>query len=368
MEENRKKAGYLILAAILALVVLYSGQIFKMIGVVWSIVIPLVSGCALAYVLNLITIRIEKCFFPGSRKPIINKIRPVVSIFASVALVVVVIFVIINLVVPELIKALSIFSVNIPAFVNGLLKDYEEIEKNVFGVEWLMNFLNNQQDLQQQIVGFATKGISGILSSASAMISGVGSVVFSSFVAFSFAIYILAGKKMLARQIKMVGQAFISEKWRERIRIFIETADESFSSFIVGQMTEAVILGTLCMLGMFVLKLPYATAIGVLVGATALIPIFGAWIGAGIGALLIVAVDPLKAILFLIYIVVLQQTENNLIYPRVVGTSIGLPGIWVLAAITVGGGVGGIVGMLLSVPLTATGYKLLRMVVKSRLN
>lgn len=368
MEDNRKRFHYIILAAVLALVVIYSGRIFQMIGTLWGITIPLVSGCALAYVLNIITVRIESRFFPGSANRTINKIRPFISILLSVLLVFMVISLIINLVVPELARALTIFSVNIPVFINRLISDYESIEHDTFGLEAIVDIISNQQELHQQVINFATRGISGLLTSASAMISGIGSVVFSSFVAFSFAIYILAGRKKLAGQIRMVGQAFIPEKWLERISIVIRTADEAFSSFIVGQVTEAIILGSLCMVGMLLLKIPYATAVGVLIGATALIPIFGAWIGAGIGALLIVAVDPLKALIFLVYIIILQQTENNLIYPRVVGTSIGLPGIWVLAAITVGGGIGGIVGMLISVPVTATIYKLLSMIVRERLN
>jgi len=136
--------------------------------------------------------------------------------------------------------------------------------------------------------------------------------------------------------------------------------NKSFHNFIVGQCTEAVILGSLCMVGMWVLRFPYAVMIGVLIGFTALIPIAGAYIGAGVGAFMIFTVSPFKAVLFLVFIVVLQQLEGNLIYPRVVGNSIGLPGIWVLAAITIGGGILGIGGMLLAVPLTATIYKLLR--------
>lgn len=144
------------------------------------------------------------------------------------------------------------------------------------------------------------------------------------------------------------------------------TADQTFSSFIIGQVTEAVILGTLCTVGMLIFRFPYAPMIGAFIGATALIPIVGAYLGAAVGVIMIMTQDPLKAVLFVVFIVVLQQLEGNLIYPKVVGSSIGLPGIWVLAAVTVGGGLMGISGMLLGVPTAATVYKLLAMNVNER--
>ena len=146
----------------------------------------------------------------------------------------------------------------------------------------------------------------------------------------------------------------------EKILHVLDVVNESFHKYIVGQCTEAIILGVLCTIGMLIFGFPYATMVGALVAFTALIPVAGAYIGAGVGAFMIMTVDPLKAVLFLVYIVILQQLEGNIIYPRVVGSSIGLPGIWVLAAITVGGGVMGIFGMLLGVPLAAVAYKLLR--------
>ncbi|HJD30447.1 MAG TPA: AI-2E family transporter, partial [Candidatus Eisenbergiella stercorigallinarum] len=167
-------------------------------------------------------------------------------------------------------------------------------------------------------------------------------------------------------QAKRILRAYLKEKTVREIGRVIRTADDTFSSFIIGQCTEAVILGTLCALGMLVFDFPYAVMIGSFIGVTALIPIVGAYLGAGLGAFMILTVDPLKALLFLIFIVVLQQLEGNLIYPRVVGSSIGLPGMWVLAAVTVGGGLMGIGGMLLGVPLTATAYKLLRSDVNDR--
>ena len=153
---------------------------------------------------------------------------------------------------------------------------------------------------------------------------------------------------------------YLKPAWNEKIRYVVGVFDGSFHSFIVGQCIEAVVLGVLCIIGMTLLRFPYAMMIGTLIGFTALIPVAGAYIGAGVGAFMILTVSPIKALLFLVFIVVLQQLEGNLIYPKVVGKSIGLPGIWVLAAVTVGGGVMGIPGMLIGVPAVAAVYQLVK--------
>ena len=159
---------------------------------------------------------------------------------------------------------------------------------------------------------------------------------------------------------------YLPKETCRKIRAVVKTMDECFHNYIVGQCTEAVILGVLCILGMLLFRLPYATMVGTLVGFTALIPVAGAYIGAAVGAFMILTVSPAKALVFLIFILVLQQLEGNIIYPRVVGQSIGLPAIWVLAAVTVGGGLFGVVGMLLGVPLAATAWKLLGKDMKAR--
>lgn len=172
-----------------------------------------------------------------------------------------------------------------------------------------------------------------------------------------FAIYLLANKEKLAIQVKKLTTAYIPEHIRTVCTEFIRLFDQTLSNFIVGQCTEAVILGTLCALGMMILRLPYAMMTGVIVGVTALIPVVGAYVGAVVGGFMIFMVDPMKALVFVIFLLILQQLEGNIIYPKVVGSSIGLPGMWVLASVTLGGGLFGVVGMLMGVPLAATLYK-----------
>lgn len=181
------------------------------------------------------------------------------------------------------------------------------------------------------------------------------------------ALVLKAQKETLTGQAKKVVRALFSEKWAHWITDVARMTNRTFSNFVTGQLTEAVILGTLCFLGMLIFRLPYAGVISVLVGFTALIPIFGAFIGVGIGAFLILLVSPIKALWFILFFVILQQLEGNLIYPRVVGKSVGLPGIWVLAAVTVGGNAFGLAGMLLAVPLCSVLYTLARQGVNARL-
>lgn len=196
--------------------------------------------------------------------------------------------------------------------------------------------------------------------------------VFSSIVtvvlSIIFAIYLLVDKEKIGRQFDRVMRRYMSTKFYERTKYVLSVLDESFSSFISGQCLDAILVGILCTIGMLILRLPYATMIGAIVAFTALIPVAGSYIGAIMGAFMILTVSPIKSLIFLIFIIVLQQADGNIVYPKIVGSSIGLPGIWVLAAVTVGGGLMGVLGMLIAVPIAATLYKILRADVNGKLH
>jgi predicted PurR-regulated permease PerM len=211
-----------------------------------------------------------------------------------------------------------------------------------------------------QIVELVSTSLGSVVDVLYAAISSVFSVLVTSLVGLIFAVYVLVSKENLRRQwLKLTGR-YLPEIWHKRLNYVLATVNDCFHRYIVGQCLEAVILGVLCAVGMWILRLPYAAMVGALIAFTALIPVAGAYIGAGVGAFMILTVSPMKALLFLVFIVVLQQLEGNIIYPRVVGSSIGLPGIWVLAAVTIGGGIMGIAGMLLGVPVTAALYRILQ--------
>ena len=354
---------YFLLAAFLVLVIRYFNVLLGGAGNLWGIASPLVAGCAVAYVLNIVMRRLEKLYFPNSRSVWVKKSRRPVCIVLSLVLIAAVIYLILMLVVPELIKAFTIIGQSIPvAFrtaVDWLAENLDEFPQAAQALENLQTLNVDWNSLGDSVINYLKAGIGGFLNSTVTLVGSlVGSVV-NSVIALIFAIYILASKEKLADQFKRTVRAFVRPSWIERGKRVLVTADRTFSSFIVGQVTEAVILGSLCTLGMLLFRFPYAPMIGAFIGATALIPIVGAYLGASVGAFMILTQDPLKALLFLVFIVVLQQLEGNLIYPKVVGSSIGLPGMWVLAAVTIGGGLLGIPGMLLGVPSVATVYKLL---------
>ena len=221
--------------------------------------------------------------------------------------------------------------------------------------------------VKASILSTLTSGVTNVMSAVITTVSSVFSALVTGLLAVIFSIYILLGKDSLKEQFGKLLRRFLNPKWQGRMCYVMHTVDDCFHRYIVGQCLEAVIIGCLCAFGMGLLRLPYATMIGALVGFTALIPVAGAYIGAGVGAFMILTVDPVQALVFLIFLVILQQLEGNLIYPRVVGSSLGLPGIWVLAAVTVGGGIMGIGGMLLGVPLAAAAYRMLRDDVDSHL-
>ncbi len=369
--ENRKMdlriVKYFLLAAVLVLCIRYFDVLLLAVGKLWGIAVPLTMGCVIAYVLNIIMRALERLYFPKAKKGLAQKSRRPVCIILSLVLIVAVIYLVFQLVVPELVQAIGIIGAGIPVLFEQAT-DWLVANAEVFpGIaEELDSLQIDWNSLGQNVLNYLKAGVGGVLNSTVSIVSSVVSSVVNFVIALIFAIYILSNKEKLADQGKRIVRAYVKPGWRQVAKRIVCTADQAFSSFIIGQMTEAVILGTLCTVGMLLCRFPYAPMIGAFIGATALIPIVGAYLGAAVGVIMIMTQDPLKAVLFVVFIVVLQQLEGNLIYPKVVGSSIGLPGIWVLAAVTVGGGLLGISGMLLGVPTAATVYKLLAVDVNER--
>lgn len=361
-------AKYLFLALFVVLVVKYSENIFSKIGNISGAAVPLISGLAMAYVLNILMKKLEKIYFPKSKNEIINKSRRAVCIFLAILLIIFILVIVALIVIPELVNAISVIIAAIPKFVEDIIKfidtnsdKYEVVENTLVTLQIDVN------EISRSVMTFASSLLTGVLNSIILFASTMANSLINFIISLVFAIYALANKEKLSYQIKKVMKAFLKNKSIEKINYVFHVINESFSNFIVGQCVEAVIIGGLCTAGMFVFSFPYAVTVGVFISVTALIPIVGAYLGAALGAFIILTVSPLKAVLFLLYITILQQLENTLIYPKVVGSSIGLPGIWVFAAITLGAGLGGIVGMLLSVPVAATIYKLFVYKVNKRL-
>ena len=365
---DKRIIKYFLVAAVLVLAVTRFDKLLGFAGRLWGIVIPLIMGAVMAYVLNLIMKVVEKWYFPKSKSKLVKATRRIVCIFLSIFLILLIGFLIFRLVIPELVDTISMIWRWVPVGLERLqdiLANYSdqipELEK------WINSLEFDWNEIGKNMFRYFTSGVSDIVGSTISVVGTIGMGVTNFVIGLIFAIYILANKETLGRQLGKVAAAYCRPVLLNKIKSVIKVANETFSSFIVGQCTEAVILGSLCILGMLIFRFPYAPMVGTFVGATALIPVVGAYLGAVVGFIMILTVSPIKAVLFIVFIIALQQLEGNLIYPKVVGSSIGLPGMWVLAAVTVGGGISGIGGMLMGVPLTATVYKLIRSDVNKRI-
>jgi len=345
------------------LAIRYWGSLTGFVGTVFGAAKALFLGFVIAYVLNILMSFYEKHYFPKNKNGTVQKSKRIVCLLAAILSLVAVIALVIGLVVPELVACFRLLIAEIPMAIDELIAWMEEsgLLATVMSEDAITSLtaINWQEKMTELMTVLAT-GVGGMAQAAVGAVSATVSGVATFAIGLIFAIYLLIGKETLKSQVNRLMEHYLMPSWNETIRYIAGVFDNSFHKFIVGQCIEAVVLGVLCIAGMTILRLPYAMMIGTLIGFTALIPIAGAYIGAGVGAFMILTVSPVQALIFLIFVVVLQQLEGNLIYPKVVGSSIGLPGVWVLAAVTVGGGIMGIPGMLIGVPTVAAFYQLLK--------
>lgn len=334
-----------------------------------GILIPFVAGGIMAFILNVPMSAIERRLFGTLKQHKRDRraARPV-SLVLSILLVLGIILVVMLVLIPELGRTFASISVNIERALQNLQNwGIETFQDNKQIEEWIQTLEFNWDSIIQTGIDFLKNGAGSVLNSTFTVARTVISYLVNFFIGFVFACYILLQKEKLSRQIKKVLYAFLPEKAVEKILDVASLSYHTFSSFVTGQCLEAVILGTMFFVVMSIFKFPYALLVGVVISFTALIPIFGAFIGCVIGTFLILVVDPMKALMFVILFLVLQQIEGNLIYPHVVGGSVGLPSIWVLLAVTVGGSLMGVLGMLIFIPLFSVLYALFRELVYKKL-
>ncbi len=335
------------------------------VSVILKASIPLLLGCALAYVANILMGFYERKLWPPRRAPRLAKLRRPACLVLTYLSVAAILVLVLQLVIPQLVTAVQLLFRQISAWAKTLesMPDLNAMLPEE-AIQWIQQ--TDWESALKKAASWLTAGVGGTVDLVVNTVSSVFSSVVNLALAFVFSIYLLLSKEKIGRQMKRLFQVYLKPKHRDGLYYVLRTLDDAFHSYIVGQCSEAVILGMLCIIGMLMFRFLYAVTIGALVGVTALIPVAGAYIGAVVGGLLILTISPMKALLFIVFIVVLQQLEGNLIYPKVVGTSIGLPGIWVLAAITVGGGMMGILGIFISVPIAAALYRMLRTDVAAR--
>ena len=337
-------------------------------GRLMNAAVPLFLGFVIAYVVNILMSFYERNYFRRSTgRGWVRTTRRPVCLAAAIATVLGAVILILMLVLPQLGNALTVITRRIPRMLEQLSANEQIMGLLPESIQTAIQELDYNR-LIAGVMNFLTNGASSMdgAVSVTSVVGSFSSRFMTGFMGFIFSIYILVSKEKLKDQFSRLAHAYLSTGWVKKSMPVLEVANDCFHNYIVGQVTEAVIIGVLCALGMWILRLPYAAMVGTVVGFTALIPVCGCYLGAAVGALMCLAASPGKAVLFLIFICILQQLEGNLIYPRVVGTSLGLPGIWVLAAVTAGGGIGGIAGMLFAVPVAATIYQLVAQDVHNR--
>lgn len=332
-----------------------SGALLAIVGAA----MPLFIGAVIAYLINIVMVFYERRLLPNSKKKFIVNARRVIALLLAIVTLVALIALVIGLVLPEFIECINLLINMIPGAIRTSISWIEEhnvlpdnIADSLLKIDWNSKI--------GDIFNVVTSGIGSVVDIVILAVTSVFSVIVTAILSIMFAVYLLLGKERLGGQFERFTHHYFSDKICGKIEYVISILNDCFHRYIVGQCTEAVILGAMCTIGMMILQLPYATMIGALVAFTALIPIAGAYIGAGVGAFMILMQSPIKALIFLAFILILQQFEGNVIFPRVVGTSLGLPGIWVLAAVTIGGGILGIPGMLFGVPIAAAIYRIVR--------
>lgn len=379
MNLNRKNIkkirGLIIFTAVVCLALIKFDLLCQAVFFLIGIMKPFILGGMIAFVINIPMSFFEDKLFNRKRisekaRKRADRIKRPLSLIMAIAAVLLVITLVIITVIPQLVATVKVLAMEIPVFLQNLQDKLEvifasnpELLKQLATVEIPQI---NWQETIKSIWDFLQNGMGSMLSSTFTVASSIANGTITFFIALIFSFYILIQKEKLGRQFKNMIHAYTKpETYRMVIKV-MDLLNQNFSHFITGQCTEAVILGAMFVITMAVFQFPYAIMVGILIAFTALIPIVGAFIGCFIGAFLILVDSPSKAIWFLLLFIILQQIEGNLIYPHVVGNSVGLPSIWVLAAVTIGGSLMGILGMLIFIPLLSTVYMLLREDVNKR--
>lgn len=359
-----------IAAVVLALI--YSERLYKGLKLAIQIMGPFIIGASIAFILNIPMNMIEDCILKKWRGKSARLLKRPVSILLSVLFVLGILALVIGAIVPQLRITITTLGDKIPPFLDevilwleNMVMDYPQLAEQIAKLE---RFEFDWNAVTNTVGGFLTNGVGNVVTSTVNMASTLIGGVAKAFIACIFAIYVLAQKEKLQNQAQRILNAYAPEKFRRGVLEVVRRLYVNLTNFICGQCLEAVILGTLFIIAMSIFRMPYAVMIGTLIAFTALIPIVGAFIGCAVGAFMILIENPAQALVFVIMFLILQQIEGNLIYPRVVGNSVGLPSMWVLVSVSVGGSLCGVAGMLVFIPLMSTFYSLLRDDVNRRNN
>lgn len=368
--NDKKFLKRLIMLTIAVLTVIYIGTVLNFFRNVWDVIFPFVLALAIAYILNIVMRFIEEKVLGLIKTKWMDKIKRPISILLSIVFVIAIIALILSIVIPQMVNSIRIIVESIPKLIEDIYKWLLEHPRNelidTFITERLNEIQQNWQYYANNIWEFIRNNIGGLLGSTFDFINSIFGAFFTIFVTLIFAIYILSGKERLGEEFNLVISTYLPKKHFIRIKYFLSVMNEKFESFIKGQVADAIIIGFLVYLTLLIAGMPYAITIGIIVMVTAFIPMLGAYIGGAIGFLMIAAENIQQGFIFILLLVIVQQLEGDIIYPRLIGNSIGLPGIWTFLAVIVGGAIAGPVGMLLFVPLSAGFYKIINDDIRNR--
>ncbi|NLM06163.1 MAG: AI-2E family transporter [Tissierellia bacterium] len=371
--EHKAVARLICLAALLLLIVLYFNNFLVLIANLGSALKPIFIGLFLALILNIPTSFFESTLFARSNN-IVGQIKRPLSFLLALILIIAVLGFVFGMVIPQIAELIKVFIDSLPglydkgvALLNKITSNYPDLQKEALKYipdlqKEIMKYLPDLKTILKNFTDKAAQLAGGTFNIITSFFGGIVTLLF----AIIFSVYIIFGKDRLKERFDRIFRSFLAEEKRQELYETLKISNDTFSAFIVGQVTEAFILGILTALGMMVLKMPYPAMIASFVGLTALIPIVGAYLGAIFGFIMIGTVSLPQAIIYIIFQIILQQLEGNIVYPKVVGEKVGLPGIWVLVAVILGGSLFGIVGTFLAVPLFAIFYKLLFRLVEKR--
>lgn len=370
-ETVKRIKGLIVFAALVVACLWKYDVVVSVLAFIFHVIFPFVLGGAIAFILNVPMNFIQRHLFAPERverhkiqKKIARPVSMLIVIFGVFGIVALVMFVLI----PQLGDTFSNLGSSIQAFIPKVQEWAEKLfHDNKEIMTWVNSLKFDWNKIMDAGIDFFKNGAGSVLDSKITAAKSIVSGITTFFIAFVFAVYILLQKEKLGIQAKKVLFAFVRKGRAEAAMEVLSLTYNTFSNFLTGQCLEAIILGSMFVITMTLFKLPYALLVGIVIAFTALIPIFGAFIGCALGAFLIFMVDPFKALMFVILFLVLQQIEGNLIYPHVVGNSVGLPSIWVLAAVSIGGSLLGIVGMLIFIPIISVVYALFREIVYLKL-
>jgi len=354
------------------LIVQHFGLVLSIIDKIIDIIFPFLVGCGMAYIWSLFQNPIEKIIFPRSKKKFLQKLRRPLSIIFSLLVLLGIVVLILYLVLPQIYNSIVVIAESAPLLAENLRTWFLDVTSGLNWAEGIRENVRNLsidwEELAKTIGDALQNSAGGILGSALNIIENTVGFFVAAFTAIVFAIYLLFLKEKLIHQSKRVGKAYLPEKHWQRVGYVLSVLNETFSKFFKGQVLDAFVVGALLFIAMLIFRMPYALTISVVVMVTALIPMIGAFIGGAVGFLMIAVTDFRQAVIFLIILIVIQQLEGDLIYPKIVGDSVGLPGIWVFSAVIVGGAIAGPLGMIIAVPLLASIYKIFRKNVNKRLS